>query len=251
MSERYYVVVGNDYKEFADQPDVFTVTQFYEHMQQRGDWPETDASIVIGQGIGMRDREFIHGCLKEKSIGRLHAIAPLASLDETHKHSEENVLITAPQKLGKGQYGFGLAITDKVDRLSDHVTGRHVGAMLLMEAARQATIAVLDHEYNEGAEQPFGLILDRFDSQFSGFLFPLPATLHTVIEEKRVASKNISVAVVTTVTQCGAEIGVLTLDVTLCGKPLLGKLEDKKAQSAIRQLRSVHAASAERQPSLG
>lgn len=251
MRDRYYVVVGNGYEKFADQPDVFTVTEFYENMEKCGEWPESDSSIVIGQGIGMRDREFIDDCLKERNIGRLYSIPPIASLDETHKHSEENVLITAPEKLGKLHYSFDLAITDKIDRLSDHVTGRHVGAMLLMEASRQATVAVLDHEYNSVAEQPYGLILERFDSQFSGYLFPLPATLRTVIEEKKVSAKSISVSVVTTVTQCGAEIGVLRLDVMLCGTPILGKIEEKKSQLAVKQLRSLHTVETERQLSEG
>ncbi len=247
MPENYYVIVGNDYARFADQPDVYTVSDFFENMTASRDWPGSDAIVVMGQGIGLRDREFIDSCLKKKDISCTYAIPTLATTEETHKHSEENILITSPQRLGAFNYRFDLAITDKLDRLSDHVTGRHVGAMLLMEAARQATIAALDLEYSKAGDQAYGLILDRFDSQFTGYLFPLRATLTTVIEEKETASKNISVAVKTTVSQCGADIAVLVLDVTLCGTSLLDKIEQRKSQMAVKQLRRMDGVELEQQ----
>ncbi|ABD82741.1 AfsA-related hotdog domain-containing protein [Saccharophagus degradans] len=236
MNANYYVIVGDDYAKFSQQPNVFTVSELYKEMVDDKTWPGENASFIFGQGIGYTDREFIETSLKNRSVDKVYSFSPVATLADTHKHAEENVLITEPRRLGKLNYAFDLSLTDKIDRLSDHVTGQHVGAMLLMEAARQATIAVLEYEYCRNSSESFGLVLDRFDSRFDGYLFPLPASLNTVIKELKVSAKSITVVVTSTVIQCGVDIGSISLDVTLCNSRLLNKIESKKSQTAVKEL---------------
>jgi hypothetical protein len=236
MNINYYIIVGDDYKKFSDQANVYTVSEFYKTMLESSAWPEPNACVIIGQGIGYHDREFIDMALKKRDIDNFHPLPSIASVKDTHKRAEENILITQPRKLARLNYGFDLTITDKVDRLSDHVTGQHVGAMLLVEAARQATIAVLEHEYCTKIEDKFSLILDRFDCKFDAYLFPLPASINTVIHEIKVSPKNICVIVTSTVKQCNSEIATISLDVTLCSSQLMEKIEARKSQSAVKDL---------------
>lgn len=236
MTDNTLVVVGDDYANFADQEGVLTLTSMYEKLLSDQNWPDKSAQIIMGQGISYHDREFLTHTLKKRKVNQYFPIAKTASLNATHKRSDENVLITDFRKCQNKHYQFDLSLTDKVDRLSDHVTGKHVGAMLLMEAARQATIAVLEDEYCQVGDNQYGLILDRFDSQFTGYLFPLPTTLSTSIEELRSSSKNITVVVKTSVSQCGVEIANISLDVTLCVSKVLNKIESRRAQGAIKEL---------------
>ncbi|NTS75307.1 hypothetical protein HR060_00390 [Catenovulum sp. SM1970] len=238
MEDFFYIIVGDDYEEFAKQNHVYTVSDFYKKVTEHTDWPHQHANIIIGQGINYHNRKFIEELLVERKIEHIQSIPPIAKLSDTHKCTEENVLITAPEKLGKLSYGFNLSITDKVDRLSDHVTNQHVGAMLLMEAARQATIVVLELEYCQNAS--FGLILDNFVSNFNEYLFPLPTSLQTTIIEKKVSSKNITVEVRTSITQTDTHIGTISLDVTLCDSKILGKIESRKSQGAVKALSEIN-----------
>lgn len=247
MNSNYYIIVGDDYGYFADREQVFTVSDFYRKMLDNGQWPEPSADIIIGQGISYHDREFIDHATKRRHADRLWALPQIASLEDTHKRTEENVLISQPQNLGRHCYGFELSITDKADRLSDHVTGKHVGAMLLMEAARQATIAVIERDYSETSTEKFGLILDRFDCQFDGYLFPLPTSLTTTIEELKVTSKYITVTVRTCVTQADSKIATIQLDVTLCSSKVLEKIESRKAQTVVKRFYQSLEESQERQ----
>lgn len=236
MNSNYYIIVGDDYVHFSDQNSIYTVSDFYRKMLEDAKWPESSANMILGQGISYHDREFIDHATKRRNAERLFPLPAIASLDDTHKRTDENVLISQPLKLGKLRYGFDLTITDKSDRLSDHVTGKHVGAMLLMEAARQATIAVLEREYCRKSSEKFGLILDRFDCQFDGYLFPLPTSLDTTIEELKVSPKNITVVVKTVVSQADCQIAAIGLDVTLCASQVLDKIESRKAQTVVKRL---------------
>lgn len=240
MNIPFYIIVGDDYREFAEQENVFSLSDFYEKLLKDQCWPERQGTVLLGQGVSYHDREFIERTLKERQLNAYLPLPPVADLSDTHKRTQENVLISVPKKYSRFNYGFDFSLTDKADRLSDHVTGKHIGAMLLMEAARQATIAVLEDEYCRSSDSSFGLILDRFDSQFSGYLFPLPTSLNTTIEELRSSSKNITVVVKTTAIQCGAVIATISLDVTLCVSRVLSKIEGRKAQSAVKELTLAH-----------
>lgn len=247
MSTSNYVIVGDDYKNFAQQAGVFTVSAFYQTMLDDQEWPEQDAQVIMGQGIGYNDRDFIASALNKRGVDNFFPIAPLANLQDTHKCTPENIMITAPRKRDRLCYEFDLTITDKVDRLSDHVTGKHVGAMLLMEAARQATIVVLEEAYCKAAAEKFSLVLDKFESKFEAYLFPLPTTLTTSIYEIKVSPKNICVIVTSVVKQGEAEIATISLDVTLCSASTLDKIEDRKSQAAVRDLHNFFATVNERQ----
>lgn len=236
MENLFYIIVGNDYNKFSSQDHVYTTSEFYQQMTENTDWPNKSANIIIGQGINYHDRKFLEESLIARNIENFQSIPPIADLTDTHKQTDENVLITAPHKLGKLNYGFDLSITDKVDRLSDHVTNQHVGAMLLMEAARQATIVVLEYEYCKDSNISFGLVLDKFESKFDEYLFPLPASLNTTIIENKVSTKSISVEVKTTIMQVGTKIGTISLDVTLCNSKILAKIEGRKSQGVVKAL---------------
>ena len=247
MSTNNFIIVGDDYKGFAQQAGVFTVSAFYQMMLDDQSWPDSSAQIILGQGIGYNDRDFIASALAKRGVENFYPYASLASLQDTHKRSNENVMITEPRKLDRLAYEFDLTITDKVDRLSDHVTGKHVGAMLLMEAARQATIVVLEEAYSKLSGEKFSMVLDKFESKFEAYLFPLPTTLTTRIYEIKVSPKNICVIVTSVVTQGGNEIAIISLDVTLCVSQTLDKIEERKAQSAVRDFNQIFAINNEKQ----
>lgn len=247
MNNSHLIIVGNDYSNFASLADVYTMSEFLQKAVDCPEWPGSSTLAVLGQGLGRDDRAFLAEHLAQRQVRCANLDAALASLQETHKHSEENVLITCPRQLSERRYACELVITDKIDRLSDHVTGRHVGAMLLMEAARQATIVALDRSFCAPGQERYGLVLERFDSSFGSYLFPLPTSLTTEVQVRDSSANNIAVSVITTVSQSGSHIAVLTLDVTLCPQSFLDKVEARKSLAALRKLQE-HVPAEQEQP---
>jgi len=232
-----YLVIGDDYEKITDKNISFSFTDFCQKILENPEFLASDTQVILGQGLSAIDREFLS--TKIEKIGNVRLVNPisLATLSLTHKVSLDNILISSPKKTGNKEYTFDLIIGDKIDRLSDHVTGLHIGAMLIMEAGRQATIAILELTYCNEDNDSYGLILDRFDSQFSEYLFPLPTTLRTVVHQhSSPEERNISTTVEVFVIQTDQQVGLIKLHVTLCSKKVLNKIEEKKSKIAINKL---------------
>ncbi|MCY4045091.1 MAG: AfsA-related hotdog domain-containing protein [Cellvibrionales bacterium] len=230
MTGNTYIIIGNDYESFSDNVNILTSTEMFVRMNKQHDWPRKIDSIHFGQGVNTHDREILTKELLNRNVDVATQFES-PPLELTHKVSDENVLISAPEKLEDHHYRFDLIITDKVDRLSDHVTGKHVGAMLLMEAARQATIVALESNY---PDESYGLTVRHFDSSFSHFLFPLPSNLDVKILEKESDNdKYFDVIVETYFYQGGINVSKVVLDLCLSKKQDLRLLEGKKANQSI------------------
>lgn len=237
-----YLIVGNEYQGISDQQNVLTIEEFFDKFKYKRNWPEENANILIGQGIDHKTRDQIKYHLHQMPIKYIEAPERLAALSLTHKSSMDNVLISSPIKSGEKEYLFDLVISDKSDRLSDHVTGHHIGAMLVMEACRQATIVVLEMDYCMPNSEPYGLILDKFNSSFTGYLFPFPSKLHVTIKEHEADPKGRSfvTTVETKIIQGGVEVICVELDVTLFKRSALEKIETMKSKKAVRNIMSLY-----------
>lgn len=236
MQGSFYLVVGNDYEVFAANEHVITAANFIQRLRDSSLW-DGDEHVVLGQGIGDREALEIRGLLRERSLSSVKSIGELVPLHLTHKRSVENVLIAAAQKRGEYAYRFHLALNDKQDRLSDHVTGQHISAMQLMEAARQAVVAALECEYPTEPGSRMGFILERFDSRFENYMFPVPTDIFVTIAERSNASdKHRSVTLTIDFAQVAQKVCQMQLDVRLYDIKVLAKLEARRARSVVGSL---------------
>lgn len=242
----FLVVVGDEYAEFAVNSHVVTASELQRRLCNDGGWTGEEV-IVIGQGIGVEQRDRLRASAAalrlEHCLVDADAAAPMGL---THKRSEKNVLISSPRQVAPSTYAFAVSIDDAVDRLSDHVTGQHLGAMLLTEAARQAVIAVLEMEYARGSGLRFGFLLHKLQAEFDSYVFPLPVAMTaTVADQAGRTRPNQHAALVTIqITQGGATVCRLVFDVSLYEESLLQKIETRGARRAIDLLRSQHEPSA-------
>lgn len=236
MDGSFYLVVGNDYEVFAANEHVITAASFIQRLRDSSLWGG-DEHVVLGQGIGDRETREIRNLLRERSLSSVKSIGDLVPLHLTHKRSVENVLIAATQKRGEYAYRFDLAINDKQDRLSDHVTGQHIGAMQLMEAARQAVVAAIECEYPTDSGSRMGLILERFDSRFENYMFPVPTDIFVTIAERSNSSdKQRAVTLTIDFAQVDQKVCQMQLDVRLYDSKVLEKLEARRARSVVGSL---------------
>ncbi len=96
----------------------------------------------------------------------------------THKHFSYNTLISDPKKISDEKYSSILIIDERCAEMSDHVTGKHIQGMVLMEAARQMTIATLEKYFIKGSQNhAVKFVMNEFQSKFYNYAFPMGLVL--------------------------------------------------------------------------
>lgn len=139
------VVVGDRFEEFLAQRGTVAATDLLARLRTR-DLPGR-LEITVGQGLSA-DQLSELSVLAEMSAGTVHirqGEVP-APVDRrlTHKHDAKNVLIGPVQEAGEGTYRAPLLLDQRVEVLADHLTGLHIPAVTLLEAARQTWTVVTE-----------------------------------------------------------------------------------------------------------
>jgi hypothetical protein len=228
-----FIVVGDQYAEFANHQGVTTYTAFMEQLQDAAAW-SGDELVVIGLGIADHALRTLLDALAARGIRDIVWSGAVATPALTHKRKQERGLITEPRRSAARQYDMWLYCDDALDRLSDHVTGQHVSAMLLLEAARQAIIASVELEYVATAGTKLGMVIDHFNTRFLGFVFPIPTKIHIEMEEVQQTDNQLSLTGTIVFIQAGQEVCEMDMSGALYDPRLLHLVETKHARRAVR-----------------
>jgi hypothetical protein len=145
-----------------------------------------DTAIVVGQGLTAEQRHHVERLVADADGARF-AVAPPrpAELDLVHKRVAKNVMITEPVRLGPDRFAVRLAVDERTETLEDHLTGQHIPAVALTEAARQTWTAVTEVFLLDDATRS-RFVVNEFRATFRSYVFPLPATIeYTLVGRKR------------------------------------------------------------------
>lgn len=167
------ILVGDQFSDFANEDTVVTASHFNTMKATEND---ADLEVIVGQGLS---HDAVDQLRYRDGITVPGEVSPLKL---THKHHQDNVVISEPIKSGQGKYLLDLLLNNANDRLLDHVTGTHVSGMVLIEAARQASIACSELEYRlaEG-KVPLGFLWNGLQVEFMRFTFPVPTRLSLML----------------------------------------------------------------------
>lgn len=185
-------VVGQKYAEFAGRHAQVVTKPLFERALDGEAFIGTESGlIVLGQGIPVHERVRLLARFERSALAgsaRLDSgmINPvLASRRTTHKVHERNILITEPiLRSEDGGYASDLVVDEACAELDDHVTGQHVSAAVLAEAARQLCTAtihgnLIPRDLADGS----AFLIDRLVARFSCYVLPVPARLHCKVLE--------------------------------------------------------------------
>jgi hypothetical protein len=237
MATEVVFLVGDQYDHFATNDHVITQSRLLERIAYG---PEVGGlRIVLGQGLGTGDDIDLQA--NTQGGIRLESLDSLATLALTHKRAQRHVLVTSPRRVGPQAYEMALAVDDVNDRLVDHVTGQHVSGMVLIEAARQASIATAELEYLIDAPEPCGFVWNGLRINFSRFAFPLPAGIRVKLR-KDVANDRAQPRYVSEVEIHQAAQSVCEMEMTfgILRSSTFLALEAKAARRAIEAARSFY-----------
>lgn len=241
MNSRIMLVVGDKFSSFALGKDAITVSQLKGLMALPHDMlPFTGrVKLIPGQGMGeqcisdillMASRLDRHAKFDFSLWQQLPARAPR---EITHKHQLENTLISTPVQIAQDLYEMHFLIDENSELMSDHQSGQHVQGMLLIEAVRQATVAITELFFLSQAEGSFAFVLNNMSVKYNNFSFPLPAKIHCRISDKLAdLPKRLNFSIEADVVQCGTSVSTLHFEIAAMDKERIFKQENRQALKA-------------------
>ena len=238
MAKQIVFLVGDQYGDFAANPHVMKESDFRQRMAAN-DSDLTRLCVVVGQGMRNEEAVALHRESQATPVTVL-PVAEAAPLAVTHKRDTRNILISTPRKIGPLTYAMELVLDDSMDRLSDHVTGQHIGGMLLIEAARQAVIATVEAEYLASRAERFGFLWNSLHVDFMRFAFPLPTSMQVTLREEQAEDRpQVTHVVVVEFTQGGHPVAKTELRIVLAEQRTLTVLETRAARRAIEATKTL------------
>lgn len=221
-------IVGDDYEKFTKyHPNTVTASKFIElsHVYKE----VSDLKIEIGQGIAFSQYDIIikdfSNIISEDS--KNNNFENMSAL--THKSIHENVLLSNMKKVRDERYVYNLRSFAQSDRLSDHVTGIHVGGMLIIEAARQAGTASIEHEYLS-EDSNSSLVLSTLDSEFFSYAFPLQMQIDVKMSSKQSENRSPQITLKINICQNYSKIATITIVALIMPKKVISKIESNLAK---------------------
>ncbi|MET7570699.1 AfsA-related hotdog domain-containing protein [Streptomyces sp. NPDC005492] len=217
-------VVGDRFKEFLGNAGTVPVTDLLDALRS-GDLTAAPP-IVVGQGLSadqLRELRERTGADVPLPVGR----------ELTHKHEDKNVLIGPVRLAGPDLYTAPLLLDQRVEVLEDHLTGQHIPAVTLLEAARQTWTVVIE-QFLPSTEEPTRFVIGSIRSAFHSFVFPLPATIEFRLVRQDASPVGSSVDCVLTVRQDSRTAAEFETTIRVIPEAVAVKQESMAARQAVR-----------------
>ena len=107
-----------------------------------------------------------------------------------HKKNQQNVVITIPQKTQTDNFTNYLLINGNSGFI-DHITGLHIPAMILLEAARQCMLSITERFYiNDVNQHHLRFTISEISSTFTQFCLPIETKINSKIIIKKLKSED-------------------------------------------------------------
>lgn len=197
MKNRYFFVVGDNFKVFADGKDVLTLKQVDALFGLPRHLLDTRNILLLGQGV--RQEQVLALLQQYESdpehssrfiISDLRRVEDRAGSNFSHKRLPHNTLIGAPREKSKDVFEIPLNVDERCELMGDHQTGQHLQGMLLVEAFRQSFLAVTEAYFPNEAWKKTYFVINEMTSGFQSFVFPLPAHIDYRIIERDVNERR-------------------------------------------------------------
>jgi hypothetical protein len=235
-------VVGDRFAGFAQQPGVMTVSALLDHLANDNGESLCGRHIVPGQGLS---REAMKAVIEQARDCQLSPWFRLwnervqqakAERDLSHKHVPHNILISLPRKTDEDHYELEMDIDDRSEIMSDHVTGQHVQGMMIIEACRQAFLAVTEAFFiDESFGENYSFVIDETRTAYHAFLFPVGIRIEYAILEKDIANPaKLKFSVEMRVVQNGVVAAEVAFKFTALKHHAIDKCEKILAAKALR-----------------
>ena len=234
------VVVGNRFEAFLANRGTISASVLLSRLRTSDG--ARNLSVVIGQGLAADQLSEVEQLIDSHP----HAVAVggvpvFAEKSLTHKHNPKNVLIGTPARVAADRFVADLLIDERTEVLEDHLTGQHIPAITLMEAARQTWTAVTEMFFLKGNPQKQRFIISSMKSAFHKYVFPLPAIVeYQLLGHQKNAADEIFISGIGVY-----QAEVLAAEIEACYRVIPQVFSEKQESMAARQALANQLASME------
>jgi A-factor biosynthesis hotdog protein len=238
---RHVVVVADRFARFARGDQVRTVSGLLDLITTGPGVAGAQWVVHAGQGVDAADHDLIEAardrsetevCLADPATFRQRPEHPAT----VHKDRPENVLLAGLHRPSAARCRADLRIHRDNELILDHHTGEHVQGIVIIEAMRQICIAQFETAVRPGlAPAAYAGVWQRIDLSFQDFLFPLPATVESLIEESDLGREtHLKFRATTAVRQQGRAVATAVIEYSMIARRRIDALERRKADQATR-----------------
>lgn len=168
------IVVGDRFKDFLANKGTISASALLWRLRDG----RTPRAITIGQGLAAEKLSEIERLAESTPhLAVLGGVPAFVEQGRTHKHHLKNVMIGTPVRVADDRFVADLLIDEQTEVLDDHLTGQHIPAITLMEAARQTWTAVTEMFLLTDTVGSQRFVISSMQSAFHRYVFPLPATV--------------------------------------------------------------------------
>src|SRR5690606_12858101 len=149
---RILLVVGDKFASYVQGKEAITLSQLRGLLSLSIPLLASQGVTVLVPGQGLGD-ESVKQLLREATASAnlssfdfslWHSLPARAPMSLSHKHNPANTLISSPRRLAADVFESHLLIDEECELMHDHLSGQHVQGMVLIEATRQALLAVAE-----------------------------------------------------------------------------------------------------------
>jgi len=168
------LIVGDRFYEFARNDGVITISELEDWMESK----KSDfKNYVYELGQGLSDNRIKHlletaekyNCRDLFKFNNLNK----CGIKQVHKRRPENSMLSVPVRITENTYEADLHIDDASELMIDHVSGQHVQGMVLIEAARQAILAITEEFYSEDITGAVSFVWEGINVEYKAYAFPI------------------------------------------------------------------------------
>lgn len=234
--EKYLItyIIGDKFYEFSRSNHVIPISEFFKKMKNNDDLSNNNQVYYFGQGLSDHEKNVVSAYCEKNNIsiftGNKSAESAL-----THKLKQENIMITDPEIIENNNYQSYLVINDDCAEMSDHVTGRHIQGMVLIEAARQMMLAVSEkYILGKDGQGKAYCILNNIITTFKQFVFPIEVVINHIVTNVQPLRNGVySVKCVTQFIQSNQVATEIEIEYKLYDKNIMAKREEQIAEKCL------------------
>jgi hypothetical protein len=242
-TRRHVVVVADRFARFARGDRVLTVSGLLDLITAGPGVAGGRWVVHAGQGVDRTDHDRIEAAREAHRGGAEGCRADPAAFPQwpecpgtVHKVRPENVLLAGVHRPSATHCWADLRIHRDNELILDHHTGEHVQGIVIIEAMRQICLAQFETAVRPGlAPAAYAGVWQRIDLSFRDFLFPLPATVESLIEESDLGREtHLKFRATTAVRQQGRAVATAVIEYSMIAQRRVDALERRRADQATR-----------------
>jgi len=234
MKHRILLVVGDRFSTYVQGKDAITLSNLKGLLALNVPLLSGNERRVLVPGQGLSDesvRDLLTQASQSPNLAQFdfslwRNLPERASAALTHKHRPENILISTPVRMSQESFSMQLLIDEECELMRDHQSGQHVQGMIMIEAARQGMLAIVEQYFLPHNDIEYAFVLNDMSVQYNNFTFPLSASIESRILSSDLSNpRRLSFSTEATVRQCGVDVSSLTFTFSAMDKARIHKRE--------------------------